>query len=338
MDYAVIIDECMMIGNEKLLPVLAVPAGHQGHPIQPADVKFVGFNVRAGWNAGAVAQTLATNIEAIGTKPKYVITDNDSKMRKAVRLSGYTWHRDISHTLAMFMERVYKDDAEFVDFNKKVDICKKRHCMKDIAYLQSPSQRTKARFMNLSDSVRWADAMLQLFYKLTPHEREVFSFIPRYSSLIDELKEMVSYIHDVETGMKRHGLSKETIAACKRHIYATVMRGNDRMRKVGRMILDYLAEENLLLGDKEVVNNSSDIIESAFGMLKYKLSPNKLNGVTTLVLHLPMILAFARNSVAKNYNVIERLCRTKVKDVILWRDENLLENLVTKRIKILGAA
>lgn len=135
MDYAVIIDECMMIGNEKLLPVLAVPAGHQGHPIQPADVKFVGFNVRAGWNAGAVAQTLATNIEAIGTKPKYVITDNDSKMRKAVRLSGYTWHRDISHTLAMFMERVYKDDAEFVDFNKKVDICKKRHCMKDIAYL-----------------------------------------------------------------------------------------------------------------------------------------------------------------------------------------------------------
>ena len=328
----------MMIGSEKLLPVLAVPAGHKGAPIQMEDVKVIGFNVRPGWNADTVAETLEANIEAIGTKPKYLITDNDSKMRKAVKLAGYTWHRDISHTLAMFMERVYKDDVDFVGFNKKMATCKKQYCMKDIAYLQSPSQRIKARFMNLSDSVGWAATMLQMFHKLSPHEREVFAFIPQYSSLIEELKEMVSYIHDVETEMKHNGLSKETIAICRRHISTTAMRGNDRMRKVGQQILGYLAEEDILLGNKEIVNNSSDIIESAFGMFKYKQSPNKLNGVTTLVLHLPVILAFAGNSVSKSYNVKERLYRTKVKDIILWRNENLIENLVAKRIKTFEAA
>ena len=116
------------------------------------------------------------------------------------------------------------------------------------------------------------------------------------------------------------------------------MQGNERMRKTGQQILDYLAEENLLLDNKEVVNNSSDIIESTFGIFKYKQSPNKLNGVTTLVLHLPVILAFAGRSASKNYNIIERLCRTKIKDIIQWRDENLSENLVTKRIKKLAAA
>jgi len=327
-----------MIGSEKLLPVLAVPAEHQGHPIQPDDVKVIGFNVKSGWNAETVSEALESNAEALGKKPKYVITDNDSKMRKAVGLSGYVWHRDISHTLAMFMERVYKEDAEFLDFNKRIATCKKQYCMKKIAYLQSPSQRTKARFMNLSDNVNWADTMLEVFHKLTPYERDVFSFIPMYSSFIYEMKEMTSYIHYIEAEMKSNGLSKKTISICKKYVSTTIMRGNERMRRVGQQILGYLEEEYLQLGDQEVVNNSSDIIESTFGIFKSKQSPNKLNGVTTLVLHLPVILAFAGESVSKNYNVKERLCRTKVKDITLWRDENLMENLVSKRIKTLKTA
>ena len=138
--------------------------------------------------------------------------------------------------------------------------------------------------------------------------------------------------------MKHNGLSKKSIDVCRKHVCATVMCGNGRMRQVGQQILDYLAEERSLLKDNETVNNSSDIIESAFGIFKYKQSPNKLNGVTALVLHLPVILAFTGKSVSKNYNVKERLCRTKITDINLWRDENLMENLVAKRIKTLKTA
>ena len=74
--------------------------------------------------------------------------------------------------------------------------------MKEVAYLQSPSQRTKARFMNLSDNVNWANTMLYMFNRLNPYEREIFSFIPMYASLIEELKETVSYIHSIEKERK----------------------------------------------------------------------------------------------------------------------------------------
>ena len=337
-DYAVVIDECMMVGSEKLLPVLAVPAEHQGHPLRLNDVKVVGINVKSGWTAKTVSEALDENIEAVGKKPSYIISDNDRTMRKAVGLSNYTWHRDISHTLAMFMERVYKDDTEFVDFNRKLVACKKQFCMKEIAFLQSPSQRTKARFMNLSECISWAGKMLQIFHKLSRHEQEVFSFLHTYASFVDEMKEMVSCIHFIETQMKHNGLSKKTIAVCRKQVCVTIMCGNDRMRKVGRLILDYLAEEGLLLKDDETVNNSSDIIESTFGIFKYKQSPNKLNGVTARVLHLPVVLAYAGESVSRNYNVKERLCRTKIKDINLWRDENLMENLVAKRIRTFKTA
>ena len=337
-DYAAVIDECMMIGSQKLFPVLSVPAEHKGRPLQLEDVHVIGFHVQSSWNAEDASKALDTDIEAIGKRPKYAISDNESSMRKAVGLSGYTWHRDVSHTLAVFMERVYKYDPYFVDLNKRIVTCKQQYCMKEIAYLQSPSIRSKARFMNLSESVDWADTMLQIFHNLSEHEREVFSFIPAYASFIEEMKDIVSCIHFIEAEMKYNGLSKDTISVCRKHVYKTAMCGGDRMRKVGQYILNYLAEEERLLADNEIINNSSDIIESTFGIFKYRQSPNKLNGITARVLHLPVILAYTGESVSKNYNIKERLCRTKIKDIELWRDENLMENLVAKRIKTLKTA
>ena len=328
----------MMIGSQKLFPVLSVPAEHKGRPLQLEDVHVIGFHVQSSWNAEDASKALDTDIEAIGKRPKYAISDNESSMRKAVGLSGYTWHRDVSHTLAVFMERVYKDDPYFVDLNKRIVTCKQQYCMKEIAYLQSPSIRSKARFMNLSESVDWADTMLQIFHNLSEHEREVFSFIPAYASFIEEMKDIVSCIHFIEAEMKYNGLSKDTISVCRKHVYKTAMCGGDRMRKVGQYILNYLAEEERLLADNEIINNSSDIIESTFGIFKYRQSPNKLNGITARVLHLPVILAYTGESVSKNYNIKERLCRTKIKDIELWRDENLMENLVAKRIKTLKTA
>ena len=337
-DYAAVIDECMMIGSQKLFPVLSVPAEHKGRPLQLEDVHVIGFHVQSSWNAEDASKALDTDVATIGKKPKYAISDNESSMRKAIGLSGYTWHRDVSHTLAVFMERVYKEDPDFVDFNKRMVTCKQQYCMKEIAYLQSPSLRSKARFMNLSESVDWADTMLRIFHNLSKHEREVFSFIPAYASFIDEMKDIVSCIHFIETEMKYKGLSRNTISVCRKHVCETAMCGCDRMRKVGQYILNYLAEEEQLLADNEIVNNSSDIIESTFGIFKYRQSPNKLNGITARVLHLPVILAYTGESVSKNYNIKERLCRTKIKDVKLWRDENLMENLVAKRIKTLKTA
>ena len=337
-NYAMIIDECMMIGSQKLLTLISVPAEHQGRPLQLDDAKVVGFEVQTTWNAEKVEKVLEKSEGIISKAAKYVISDNDAKMRKAIKSSNFTWHRDVSHTLALFMERVYKYDAEFAEFFNKMAVCKKQCCMKDVAYLQSPSQRCKAKFMNLEESVNWAYKMLQLYHKLTTLEKEVFSFLPAYASFIDEMQNIISCVHFIEKEMKYNGLSKNTIAKCRMHINATIMCGNERMRRVGTCFLSYLSEEDGLLKDADIVNNSSDLIETTFGIFKYIQSPNKLNGVTTLVLHLPVILSFAGISNSKRYNVKEHLCRTRIKDITLWREKYLMENLVTKRIKTLKTA
>ena len=337
-EYALIADESMMIASQKLVPTLAVPASHQGHPIRLSDVRMTGVHVASSWNAEKMSKAFDDDIKKVGHAPLYAITDNDHKIKNAVRLSGIARIHDISHTLAMFMERVYKKDADFTGFNSMMADCKKRHCMRELACLQPPSQRVVARFMNLSDWVGWAGSVMAVYHTLPSAEREAFSFVPKHASFIEEMREVVSCIRLIEQTMKNGGLSKDTIAKCVKLARRRLMPGNIRMREVGRMILGYLHNESIMLRENEVWNNSTDIIESIFGIQKYAQSPNKLNGVTPLILHLPVLFRMSEEKAARKYNIKERMCNVKIKDLIKWRNENLLENHAAKRVRILRRA
>ena len=50
MDYANVIDESMMIGSEKLLVTLGVPAEHKGRPLNCGDVCVLDIAIADTWN------------------------------------------------------------------------------------------------------------------------------------------------------------------------------------------------------------------------------------------------------------------------------------------------
>ena len=337
-DYAILSDECMMIGSQKLLPVVAIPANHQGRPVKPEDVSVIGLNVAPAWNAENASAAMRENLSSVSHGPLYAVTDNNGMMKKSVSKLGIKWYNDISHTLAMFMERTYKDDPEFVNFNKEMALCKMRYNMKEVAYLQSPTQRTVARFMNLTSWVEWSDNVMSIFSCLSSMERDVFSYLPKYASFIEEMKDMIEGIRYIERVFKHDGLSKRNCLRCRTYVIRNIMCGNERMRKVGHQILEYLTSQEALLNDNDVHNNSTDILESMFGAYKYMKSPNKLNGVTPLVLHLPVMLKYGEPSSTTSYNVKQRLCNIKIRDIESWKSKNLLPNLVAKRIQVLRLA
>lgn len=75
-------------------------------------------------------------------------------------------------------------------------------------------------------------------------------------------------------------------------------------------------------------NNSSDIIESTYGMYKSMKSPNKMYGVTTLALRLPL----CGKTLSKDFDTTQSLMGVKMHDIQEWRQKNLLPNLVSKRL------
>ena len=120
------------------------------------------------------------------------------------------------------------------------------------------------------------------------------------------------------------------------HIITHVL-GNAHSRQVhaGIKMLEYFNREEALLTANMSINVSSDIIESTFGIYKSKKSPNKLYGVTSFVLTIPLYPKVSNESVTKTINFKECIVNVKLKDISTWSTEHLSKNWVTERTKTL---
>ena len=176
--YALIVDESMMIGSEKLLLTLAIPAINAGSAITEKDITIVDISIAKSWNGTSIKNVLEKVADKIGHKPEYVISDNGFTVCKAVRNAGYAHHSDISHTLGMFLERVYKKEADFQELSNNVQLARFKYNMQDVAYVQPPSQRSIARFMNMSKWIDWISRMQYLYHTLRDDIKSIYAFIP----------------------------------------------------------------------------------------------------------------------------------------------------------------
>ena len=116
--------------------------------------------------------------------------------------------------------------------------------------------------------------------------------------------------------------------------------GNARSQqvKVGLKMLEYFeTEEKLLIKDMNI-NIPSDIIESTFGIYKSKRSPNKLYGVTSFTMIIPLYPKITNKVVTKTVDFKERIVNVKFKDIDAWTTEHLSINWVTERTKTLKTA
>lgn len=334
--YALIVDESMMIGSEKLLLTLAVDADHKGHAITEKDIVVVDISIARSWNGESIKDVLEKVAEKIGHAPEYVISDNGSTIRKAVRESGFKHHLDISHSLGMFLERVYKKEDDFQKLSDEVNMARLKYNMQDVAFVQPPSQRSIARFMNMSKWIEWASRMQYVYHTLQNDIKEIYKFIPDNAALVDELSEVMDCITKIERDIKTNGISRESAARCKSLVTNTMMNGNERQRKVGAYILEYLDGEVSFLGEKEQHNASSDSIESTFGVTKARMSDDKLVGVSTMILVIPLRLRLAEEGSRVKFNFKERLENERLCNIKQWADENLSPNLMIKRINTIG--
>lgn len=334
--YAIIVDVSMMIGSQKLLLILGAPATNGGGAVCEKDLTVLGVYVAKSWNSKSVREAIDETVKKVGTAPKFIISDNDSTICKAVRDGGYAHHLDVSHSLGMYLERTYKEDPEYKELSTLVQGARLKYNMQEVAVVQPPSQRSLARFMNLFDWVEWAKRMLNTYHNLTEEMRAIYAFIPANAALILELSQTMDCYREIERCLKTKGLSKASAEWCREKVRNNLMAGGERMRKLGTFILQYLDREEALLVDEDDKHNiSSDPIETAFGVHKARKSPNKLYGVSPIILALPLRLALATPEKRKEFNFKERMEKSRHKYIKIWKGENLLPNMVSIRRKIL---
>lgn len=339
-DYAIIFDESMMVGSQKMLLTLGINARKQGiAALCPADVEILKMSVQSSWNKEKVADDLKELTDRIGHPPCYVISDNGGSLTHAVKKLNFNHMRDVGHTLGVLMERIYKNDKKFISYMQKVALVKFQHVMKSTGYLLAPKQRTIARFLNLSEIVHWSAKMLSAYPNLSLQEQETFSFIPDYASLIKELHDVLTCVNAIFKDTKTKGLSGKTYQSSILHLQTLLSSKNQRMILLAESITDYLNEQISKMPDDTINwNISSDVIESLFGVYKDRKSPNSLYGMTAFSLFLPIYTRIRAEKKSTKFDFKRALEHTFMSDIEQWRKINLIENQVTKRINMLKSA
>ena len=333
-NYSLIIDNSITICGQDLHLELKTSSRHPGHPHSQSDVSVARMAVGKNWNKEATKKQLARTIDALGGRPDYVVSDNGETMCNASEDMGIPTHRDISHSFGMFLERVYSKDEEFLDFiNKKGYARKFSHT--PMACLMPPKRREYARFMNVFETVHWAKAVIENEHLLSSREKYMLGFVKTHASLVEELNDVMVGYEYMEQLCKEEGLSHKTARMCRDYVVKNFMTKGDRVRRLGNMIINYFYREEALLEGDEPHNICSDIIESTFGYFKDRMSPNKNNGYTSLVLLIPLRLRLSAIEDCKNFNARTAIGKTKMEDIKKWRADYLLPNPSIKRINVL---
>ena len=288
------------------------------------------------WNGEEIASELNKVSEQAGHAPLYVVSDNASTMNKGINNSKLLHIRDISHSLGLYLKRIYDKDTEFKTYMKKLAQVKFKEVMTSVSYLLPPKQRTIARFMNLAHTVSWSNKILMNYKNLTADEKKTFSFVPRYTSFINELQNVLSCVHAIEQEIKQNGLSHQSSKNCMEYIKRHLSTGSKRVLKIAELFAEYLNEETKKLSSaKNCWHASSDVLESIFGVYKNRKSPNSLYGVTTYILFLPLYTRIHKKTKLNHFDFKYHLKSVFIREISKWGKEKLSENQVTKRIKAL---
>ena len=288
-DWVIILDTSIQMGQEKVLVVLGIRQIHinkLGRPLVFEDLVPLAIEVRQSWKGEDVEAVVAKLQTEIGTVT-YAVADHGGELRKGLRLAGVRHVHDVTHAIALLVERVYKADLIYLAFCAQLSAMRLKLCQTDVAHIVPQAQRKKSPYQNIRPITVWAHQMLAFLASpeaaLLENARvaKELQWLKGYQELIDQMHELVLTINHCEKLLKHNGLTKRTVTECN----AIMSRLTDPSFAVLREEFVKGLQRTLDdIADHQLVLCSSDIIESMFGAYKNFVSNNKMAGVTKLVL------------------------------------------------------
>ena len=331
--WAVIMDESISIGAQKLLLILGVnlPTYSFGGALTFQDVQVLDLSVGTCWTSDLIQKRLR-GLQDRGYLLEYGLSDGGKNLVKAFELCGLDWISDCSHAFGNMLKRHYQKEAIFEAFTSQSNRFRQQVSISNAAILMPPKQRQKGRFLNLFPLSDWGYKMLRLLQDndsgLTQEQREKLAWLTHYQDFIIELHRNTSTINRLSKLLKTQGLGLETHQECQK-ILANQMSSTWLQQQVH----DYLEENLSKIGIHSRLLCCSDVIESIFG--KYKNQVGKL--ADPIITDACLGIA----NLSQNFQLEEiknAMEQTRMVDLIEWKQNNLPENSLKKRKKLLKSA
>lgn len=344
-DWLWIVDHSNQIGQDKLLVVLGIRASELPPPGQTLSLdRLTVLAIIPGknWSRDEVREAYKKVAKRCGT-PRFVVCDGAVELREPVDVLQKTGKkvivlRDFKHVAANRFEKMIGKTDRFKEFTGQMGTARCRIQQTELAHLNPPSLKTKARFMNIAPMIHWST--LVLFALDHPKSSAVAGIDPE--RLKDKLgwmrafrDEIIAWSQCIEVigcsieWINKQGLCRESGSQLESHLRTEINGPQGGLAKqLQQSLIDFVNEQAAQLEADERAWGSSESIESVFGSYKRREGQQSRSGFTGLVASIPTLLkTWSFNEVR------DALIETTNKKVRQWTEKNIGQTVSGRRTK-----
>lgn len=277
-------DVTVDIGTIKCLITLAVDINmlHErgDYTLSSKDLVIAGIHPTECSNGEFAYQAFQEGVKRLGGMDAVVglVIDQGSDVKKGASLLQEANTKikvlyDIPHKLSLVLEKELKNDAQWTAYTQQLTKTKQLVQQTELAALQPPNQRSKARFMNAGLYIKWPDKILQAKDEGNldeiPEDRyqEYFGWLSDYSSRLLLWGQKVGVIETVKETIRQHGLSEDTYDYLLTLVAEMPL--EEELEAFTCNVFTAINEEVEKLDRGQVLPASTEIVESTFGSYKY---------------------------------------------------------------------
>jgi hypothetical protein len=336
-DWAWLIDHSIQIGTCKCLVILGVRLSElpEGRPLCHRDLEPIALAPMAGSTKQAVAVCLEEAAARAGA-PRVILDDHGADLHGGAEIfraahPGTIEVYDITHKAACLLKARLEGDERWKSYNTGLGQAKVRVQQTELACLAPPSQRSKARFMNVAKLVDWGVETLALVddpARLGPsgitaaRVHEKLGWLAGYREALAEWSGYQAVIDGALEFVRRRGL----YPGAGYDLAAALPAATGGAGELRAELIEFVEGESLKARPGERLPGTTEVLESCFGKLKALEDGQSKSGFTGLVLSLgAMVSDWTAASVE------EALERCRVRDVLEWCRANLGRTVQSQR-------
>lgn len=336
-DWVWIVDHSIQIGQCKCLVILGIRLRDfpVGRPLCHQDMELIALVPMISSTKQTVAVCLQNAVAQTGV-PRAILDDHGSDLHGGVENfckdhpeTGEFY--DIKHKAACLLKARLERNPRWLAYASQLGQTKFAVQQTALACLTPPSQRSKARFMNVRGLVDWGIETLSLvdgpsrLAKLKISEDQIKAKLGWLKEFRAELTEWSACMTMIETTLdfvRRQGLT----ASAGRELEATLPAASGSAGQLREQLLGFVVDESSKVKQGECLPGTTEVLESCFGKLKALEDGQSKSGFTGLVLSLgAMVSKWTTESIG------EALERCRVRDVLEWSRKNLGQSVQSQR-------
>jgi hypothetical protein len=338
-DWVWMIDHSIQIGQCKVLVILGVRLSDMpvGRALCHEDMELIALEPMINSTKVSVAQCLDETAGQVGV-PRAIVDDHGADLHGGAEIFRQSHPEtielyDIKHKAACLLKARLENDERWKGFASQAAQTKCAIQQTELAFLVPPSQRTKARFMNLSELVDWGQGTLRLV--------DDPSRLERCDVSAERIRAKLGWLSEFREALTEwsgyHTVIKSTLdfvrcgglyVGVEPDLAAAVPAPGGLADELREELIQFVTTESSKARIGERLPGTTEVLESCFGKVKELEDSQSKSGFTGLVLSLgAMVSKWDVDTIR------EALERVRVRDVLDWCRRKLGISVQSKRAK-----